>query len=74
MADAVSLSKELIDQAKLSAKRSNSTSDEQIEHWATIGKRVENNPDLPYEFIKGVLLSLEQMNDGQLEPYKFSKE
>ncbi|MCZ2802436.1 hypothetical protein O1Q76_21735 [Vibrio alginolyticus] len=28
---------------------------EQIEHWANIGKMMEENQDLPYEFVRDTL-------------------
>jgi hypothetical protein len=39
---------------------------EQIEHWARIGKMVEENPGVPYSVIKRVLASREGEDDGQL--------
>lgn len=44
----------------------------QIEYWAKIGKMVEDNPDLTYEDIKEILLSLEEKKTGQVETYTFS--
>jgi hypothetical protein len=37
-----------------------------------IKKMVEDNPDLTYEDIKEILLSLEEKKAGQVEPYTFS--
>ena len=31
----------------------------QLEYWATIGKAAEENPDLPFSFIKETLLAME---------------
>lgn len=42
----------------------------QIEYWAKIGKCALDNPDLPIEFIKDVLLS--KLQDKSLaEPFQF---
>ncbi|MTB25252.1 MAG: hypothetical protein F2922_05010 [Actinobacteria bacterium] len=36
---------------------------EHIIHYYQIGKVVENNPDLPYEFIKEILESLQERSN-----------
>lgn len=44
----------------------------QIEYWAKIGKCALDNPDLPIEFIKDVLLS--KLQDKSLaEPFNFEE-
>ena len=45
----------------------------QIEHWAKIGRIAEENPDLPYEFIKGVLESKAEMENGDVSVFEFRK-
>jgi hypothetical protein len=42
----------------------------QIEHWAKIGQIAEENPDLSYNMIKGILLGMEDMANGNVEEYK----
>ncbi|APF02031.1 TPA: hypothetical protein ACJ5DT_002451 [Legionella pneumophila] len=45
----------------------------QIEYWAKLGKCALDNPDLPVEFIKDVLLS--KLQDKSLaEPFQFESE
>ncbi len=44
----------------------------QIEYWAKLGKIVEDNPDLTYEDIKSILLSLEEKKRGDVDSYGFS--
>lgn len=44
-----------------------------IEHWATMGKIAEENPDMTYEFIKDVPVSKQALAAGDLEPYAFDK-
>ncbi|HAU1297627.1 ParD-like family protein [Legionella sp. PATHC032] len=45
----------------------------QIEYWAKLGKCALDNPDLPIEFIKDVLLS--KLQDKSLaEPFQFESE
>jgi len=36
-----------------------------------IAKIMKDNPDLPYEFVRGILIALEELKDGLGEPYKF---
>ena len=43
----------------------------QIEHWIKIGRIAEENPDLPYEFIKDILMSMEEAKLEKPTPYKF---
>ena len=43
----------------------------QIEHWAKIGRLAEETPDLPYSFIKDILLSLEEMKSEKPSLYQF---
>jgi hypothetical protein len=41
----------------------------QIEHWAQIGRIVEDNPDLPYEFIRDALIAAAEIDAGKSEAY-----
>ena len=43
----------------------------QIEHWAKIGRIAEENPDLPYNFIKDIFVSMEEMKNEEPAPYQF---
>lgn len=43
----------------------------QIEYWAKVGRIAEDNPDLPYEFIKETLIGLEEIDAGLGEEYVF---
>ncbi len=71
MAVAIKLSDELVGDARIYAKASHRTPPKQIEHWAKLGKIAEENPDLPFSFIREVMLSHEEAEQGQLEPYQF---
>jgi hypothetical protein len=42
-----------------------------LEYWATIGKAAEENPDLPFSFIKETLMAMEEMKEAPLEEYTF---
>ncbi len=71
MAVAIKLSDELVGDARTCAKAEHRTPPKQIEHWARLGKIVEENPDLPFSFIREVMLSHEEAEQGKLEPYQF---
>ncbi len=67
----VQLSEKIIAEARISSKVFSRSLSAQIEHWAKIGKLVEENPDLTYEFMRDILISLKEMEAGRLEPYEF---
>jgi hypothetical protein len=56
----VNLSDTLVEEAKRYGHVYSRSTPKQIEYWARIGKIAEENPDLPYDFIKGILLALEE--------------
>ena len=43
----------------------------QIEYWTRIGRIAEENPDLPYAFIKDMLLGMKEASGEELGAYKF---
>lgn len=43
----------------------------QIEYWVRIGRMAEDNPDLPYNFIKDILLAQQEQADEDVTPYTF---
>ena len=53
----IRLDQELVDKAAIMAKALNRTTPKQIEHWAKIGEMMEDNPDLPYEFVKQAIIA-----------------
>lgn len=71
MASAVKLSDQIISEAKITSKALNRSTAGQIEHWAKIGKIVEENPELSYEFIKKILIAKEEAARDNVEPYSF---
>lgn len=71
MATALKLSDELIDLAKPHAAAQHRSVPKQIEYWARLGKAVEDNPELPLQFIKDTLLAVAEANAGQISEYKF---
>lgn len=71
MAATIKLSDDLVSAAKRSAHACSRSVPKQIEYWSKIGKIAEENPDLSYNFIKGVLLGLEEFKDNNVTEYKF---
>ena len=43
----------------------------QIEYWATIGKAAEDNPGLPFSFMRESILAVEEMKEKGKEEYVF---
>ena len=67
----IRLDQHLIEKATIMAKALNRTPPKQIEHWAKIGEIMEDNPDLPYEFVKQAIIAKAEKETGKLEPYDF---
>ena len=67
----IRLDQELVEKATVMAKALNRTPPKQIEHWAKIGEIMEDNPDLPYEFVKQAIISQAKKEAGKLEDYDF---
>jgi hypothetical protein len=59
----------LIAEAKVTGRVMNRSAAKQIEHWAKIGKIMEDNPDLNYMFVRDVLLSKAETDTGMVEAY-----
>lgn len=70
MAKAVKLSDELVTEAKKHATVNCRSVAGQIEFWAKVGRNMEANPDLPYQFVVDLLHALEN-DDGERTEYKF---
>jgi len=67
----VKLSDELVKQARQYGEVYHRSTPKQIEYWSRIGKILEENPDLPYSFVKDVLLAKQEAESGDLTPYEF---
>ena len=67
----IKLSDKLISEARRHAEAFSRSVPKQVEYWSRIGKIAEENPDLPYNFIKDILLSKQEMDDQQSAPYEF---
>lgn len=73
MSSAVKLSASIVSDARIQGKAFHRSVAGQIEHWAHIGKILEENPDFTYSFIKNLLVSMEEANAGLVEPYYFDQ-
>ena len=71
MSTAIKLSDKLVEEAKVYAAAFHRSVPKQLEFWITIGKAAEENPELSFDFIKGILLSMEEVKRGEVEEYKF---
>lgn len=67
----INLSDELVEEAKKYASVFSRSTPKQIEYWAKIGKIAEENPDLPYDFIKDVLLAMD--DPAPSTPFEFTE-
>jgi len=71
MGTAVRVSDELISEARKFSKVDHRSVTGQIEHWARIGKCAEENPELTYDLIKEILVSIEELNRGEKTEFQF---
>lgn len=69
----IKLSDDLVSEARRYGAIYSRSVPKQIEYWSRIGKIAEDNPDLPYHFIKDILLSLQEADDQQVTPYRFDE-
>ena len=70
---AVRFSEDIVSLARAEALVYSRSVPKQIEHWAKIGKMAEENPDLPYDFIEGVLEGFEEIKRGEVSKFEFRK-
>jgi len=68
---AIKLSGDFVSEANKYAAAYSRSVPKQIEHWAKIGRIAEENPDLPYSFIRDILISLEEAKHEKPVPYQF---
>lgn len=71
MATAVRVSDDLVKEAKIYSKIDKRSITGQIEHWATIGKCAEENPDLTYSAIKEIMVGIAELEQGEVSEYQF---
>lgn len=71
MSTVIRISDNLAREAKIRSKVEHRSMTSQLEYWATIGKAAEDNPDLPFSFIKETLMAIEEMKVSPKEEYTF---
>lgn len=69
MAKSIQLDESLVQNARVYAEANHRSLPKQIEHWAQIGRIVEDNPDLPYGFIRDSLTATAEADAGVVEGY-----
>ncbi len=74
MATAVKVSDDLFEKAKIKSKVFKRSIAGQIEYWAKIGQMIEDNPELPLQFIQNILIGKEEIKAGQGTPYVFGND
>lgn len=57
------ISSKLYREAAIEAKENNITVGEQVALWARMGKAALDNPDLPADFIKDILIAKNQVSE-----------
>lgn len=67
---AINLNKKLVKAAQSHSILQGRSVQQQVEYWATVGKIVEENPELGYTVVKEILLGLEDVKAGNVEEYK----
>jgi hypothetical protein len=70
MSQSVKLPDELCELARRHAAVNSRSLAKQIEFWARIGKMAEDNPDLPYGFIRDSVISRQESQSGELTEYR----
>ena len=71
MSTVIRISDHLAKEAKTRSKVERRSMTSQLEYWATIGKAAEENPDVPFSFIKETLLAIEVIQECPKEEYTF---
>lgn len=71
MATSVKLSDELVSEARRFGAVYSRSTPKQIEYWSRIGKIAEENPDLPYAFVREILIAQQEAEEGETSEYRF---
>ncbi len=71
MSTVIRISDDLARNAKSRSNVEKRSLTSQVEYWAKIGKIAEDNPDLPFSFIREILIAQEEAKSFK-EEYVFS--
>lgn len=69
--ESIRLDQNLVEEATVMARAYSRTPPKQIEHWAKIGRIMEDNPDLTYEIVRQAIVSKAEIEAGKVAPYEF---
>ena len=69
----IRLSEKIAQQASIHAKAMNRSMAKQVEYWARMGKIAEENPELPFQFLKDILIGKIESEQRQLKPYPWEQ-
>ena len=70
MSTVIRISNDLAQEAKIRSAVEKRSMTSQVEYWANIGRIAEDNPDLPFSFIREILLAQEEAKSKK-EEYVF---
>lgn len=69
MAISIRLDDDFVENVRIHADAESRSVPKQIEHWAKIGRIVEDNPELPYSFIRETLLAQSEVSKNKVTRY-----
>lgn len=70
MSTVIRISSDLAQEAKTRSSVEKRSLTSQVEYWARIGRIAEDNPELPFSFIKEILIAQEESKSSK-EAYVF---
>jgi hypothetical protein len=73
MSTPIRLPDSLVEKAKRQAELDKRSPAGQIEHWAEIGKMLEENPELTYQMVRDILISMHEAKHNETENYQFGE-
>ena len=71
MRTTIQLNSALAESARVYASAAHRSTSKQIEHGATLGRIAEQNPELSYDFIVGLLQARAPLKAGDASEYTF---
>lgn len=71
MSIAIKLDDQLVELARAHAQVACRSTPRQIEYWAMVGRIAEQNPDLSFEMINGLLQARAELKAGEVSDYTF---
>lgn len=69
MAVSVCFDNGFIRDVKVYAEAARRSIPEQIEHWVKVGRIAEDNPELPYSFIRDISLAQAEIENDKIKKY-----